>query len=250
MTSSVPLLEVRNLTAVFQGIRAADRVSLSIRENEFLAIIGPNGSGKTTFINLCTGYVRPSSGDVYLDGKRITGLAPRAITRRGIARAFQIPQLFMDRTLLENLLLAIAARTNVWQGLHRLDRDVYRDEAMALLELVGLADVSDQYAKALPEGRRKLADIVIALALKPRLLLLDEPTSSVSAEEKFALMALLMTALRKAGVSAVFVEHDMDIVRGHADRVAVWTAGKVVSEGSPDEVLNDPYVLKNVVGVA
>lgn len=247
--TATPLLEVRGLNVVFQGVRAADAVNFSVQPQQFVAIIGPNGSGKTTFINLCTGYVRPESGEIYLGGKRITGLAPRSITRLGIARAFQIPQLFADRTLLDNLLLAIAARTNIWQALHPLRRAAYQEEALALLDLVGLYNVADLPVSALSEGTRKLSDIVVALALKPRLLLLDEPTSGVSAKEKFSLMDTLMSALRKADISAVFVEHDMDIVRGHADRVAVWSSGRVVTEGLPDDVLNDSYVRQNVIGV-
>lgn len=247
---SKPLLYTENVTVVFQGVKAADDVNLSIYPGEFLSIIGPNGSGKTTFLNLCTGYVHPASGQIYLDGHRITRLQPKTITKRGIARAFQIPELFADRTLVENLMLAIAARTRLWQPFRSLVRPAYRDEAMALLELAGLEAVAKQLAVELPEGMRKLADILLALALKPRLLLLDEPTSSVSAEEKYGLMETLMGAVREQEVTTLFVEHDMDIVRKYADRVVVWDSGQVVSDGSPDSVLSDPQVIENVVGVA
>lgn len=247
---TAPLLQAKDLRISFYGVQAADGVNLEIREGEFLAIIGPNGSGKTTFLNLCTGYLRPSSGEVYLDGKPITAMAPRTIARRGIARAFQIPQLFLDQTVLDNLMIAVAAKRGIWVPFKALGADGRRREAEELLALVGLDGEAGQLAGALPEGRRKLLDIVIALALKPRLVLLDEPTSGVSTIERFTLMETLMAALRRAKVTALFVEHDMDVVQRYADRVVVWDSGSVMAEGSPSEVFKDERVLRNVVGVA
>lgn len=244
------LLEAKNLHITFGAVKAANGVDLHIDEGEFLAIIGPNGSGKTTFLNLCTGYIRPSDGEVYLDGKPITRLPPRTIARKGIARAFQIPQLFLEQTVLTNLMLAIASREGLWQAGRALDRQAYRDEATALLAMFNLADCAPALASSLPEGRRKLVDIAIALALKPRLVLLDEPTSGVSTLERFALMETLMGALRQAKVSALFVEHDMDVVERYADRVVVWEAGRVMAQGKPDAVFKDPRVIENVIGVA
>ncbi len=244
------LLEAKNLHITFGAVKAANGVNLHIDEGEFLAIIGPNGSGKTTFLNLCTGYIRPSEGEVTLDGKPITRLPPRIIARKGIARAFQIPQLFLDQTVLANLMLAIASREGIWQAGKALDRPAYRDEAKALLAMFNLADCAPTLASTLPEGRRKLVDIAIALALKPRLVLLDEPTSGVSALERFALMETLMGALRQANVSALFVEHDMDVVERYADRVVVWDAGKVMAEGKPETVFKNARVIENVIGVA
>ncbi|WP_100961800.1 ABC transporter ATP-binding protein [Bosea sp. FBZP-16] len=247
---TTPLLQAKDLRIAFYGVQAADGVNLEIREGEFLAIIGPNGSGKTTFLNLCTGYLRPSSGEVYLDGKPITAMAPRTIARRGIARAFQIPQLFLDQTVLDNLMIAVAAKRGIWVPFKALGADGRRREAEELLALVGLDGEAQQLAGALPEGRRKLLDIVIALALKPRLVLLDEPTSGVSTIERFTLMETLMAALRRAKVTALFVEHDMDVVQRYADRVVVWDSGSVMAEGPPSEVFKDERVLRNVVGVA
>lgn len=247
---TTPLLQAKDLRISFYGVQAADGVNLEIREGEFLAIIGPNGSGKTTFLNLCTGYLRPSSGEVYLDGKPITAMAPRTIARRGIARAFQIPQLFLDQTVLDNLMIAVAAKRGIWVPFKALGADGRRREAEELLALVGLDGEAEQLAGALPEGRRKLLDIVIALALKPRLVLLDEPTSGVSTIERFTLMETLMSALRRAKVTALFVEHDMDVVQRYADRVVVWDSGSVMAEGPPSEVFKDERVLRNVVGVA
>ena len=245
-----PLLRVENLKVAFDGVTAADGVNLHINPHEFVAIIGPNGAGKTTFLNLCTGYVRPSAGDVFIEDRNITRLTPRAITGLGIARAFQLPQLFTDHTLFENILLAVAARRGFWQATRPLDRPEYREEAEELLRLVNLAHVKNRRSIELSEGMRKLADIVLAMALKPQLLLMDEPTSGVSSNEKFGIMETIVSALRAEKVAALFVEHDMEIVRRYADRVLVWNQGRVMAQGTPDEVLNDPYVRENVVGVA
>lgn len=244
------LLKTENLQVAFDGVTAADGINLQIAPNEFVAIIGPNGSGKTTFLNLCTGYVRPSAGSVFLQGRNITRLTPRAIAQLGIARAFQLPQLFTEHSLFENVLLSVAARRGFWHAMTPLDRPAYRAEAEGLLRLVDLSKAAERRSIELSEGMRKLADIVLAMALKPRLLLLDEPTSGVSASEKFGLMETIVRALRAEKVTALFVEHDMEIVRRYADRVLVWNMGRIVAEGTPDKVLNDAYVRENVVGVA
>ena len=243
-----PLLKAEGLEVSFGGVKAADGVNLTIHEGEFVAIIGPNGSGKTTFLNLCTGYLRPSSGAVWLEDREITAMAPRLIARKGIARAFQIPQLFTDHTVIENVMLALAAHRNIWEALTPLNRPAYVDEAMELLELLGLEEHANAIAGTLPEGLRKLADVTVAMALRPRLLLLDEPTSGVSALERFPLMDTLMKAMRAQNITALFVEHDMEIVEKYADRVVVWDSGQVMAEGRPDTVMKDPRVLKSVVG--
>lgn len=245
-----PILEAKDLHVAFNGVKAADGVSLSIHDGEFLAIIGPNGSGKTTVLNLCTGYVRPKSGSVHLDGQDITRLTPRAIARLGVARAFQIPQLFSDQRVIDNMMLSLAAKDGLWTMMRPLETEARRAEAEALLGLVGLADDKNRISNTLPEGHRKLLDIAVALALKPRLLLLDEPTSGVSALERFPLMEALMSALRQRQITALFVEHDMDVVARYANRVLVWNAGNIMAEGHPDEVFKDQRVLQSVVGVA
>lgn len=247
---SRPILQARDLHVEFSGVKAADGVSLDINEGEFLAVIGPNGSGKTTLLNLCTGYVRPRSGSVRLDGRDITHLAPRAIARRGVARAFQIPQLFSDQRVIDNMMLALAARDGLWTMTRRLETAARRGEASALLDLVGLLDDKNRISHTLPEGHRKLLDIAVALALKPRLLLLDEPTSGVSSLERFPLMEALMSALRQRHITALFVEHDMDVVARYANRVLVWNAGTIMAQGHPDTIFKDERVVKSVVGVA
>lgn len=247
---SEAILQARDLHVGFNGVKAADGVSLDVHPGEFLAVIGPNGSGKTTLLNLCTGYVRPASGSVHLAGKDITRLTPRAIARLGVARAFQIPQLFSDQRVIENMMLALAAKDGLWTVVRPLETESRSREAKALLELVGLADDSNRVSSTLPEGHRKLLDIAIALALKPRLVLLDEPTSGVSSLERFPLMEALMGALRQRQMTALFVEHDMDVVARYANRVLVWNAGKIMAEGHPDAVFKDERVLQSVVGVA
>lgn len=244
------ILQARDLHVGFAGVKAADGVSLDIHQGEFLAVIGPNGSGKTTLLNLCTGYVRPKSGSVHLEGRDITRLTPRAIARLGVARAFQSPQLFSDQRVIDNMMLALAAKDGLWTMVRPLETETRRDEARALLDLVGLADDKGRISSTLPEGHRKLLDIAIALALKPRLVLLDEPTSGVSSLERFPLMEALMGALRQRQMTALFVEHDMDVVARYANRVLVWNAGKIMAEGHPDVVFKDERVLQSVVGVA
>lgn len=245
-----PILEANDLHMAFNGVKAADGVNLKIHEGDFLAVIGPNGSGKTTLLNLCTGYVKPKSGSVRLDGRDITGISPRAITRRGVARAFQIPQLFSDQPVIDNIMLALAAKEGMWTMTRPLDQADRRQEAESLLFLFGLSDDRNRISSTLPEGHRKLLDIAVALALKPRLLLLDEPTSGISALERFPLMEALMRALRQRNITALFVEHDMDVVARYATRILVWNSGRIMAEGNPDQVLNDPDVRRSVVGGA
>ena len=246
---SEALLSARDLRIGFGGVIAADGVNLEVSRDERLAIIGPNGAGKTTFINICTGYLTPLKGSVRFDGQTITGRPPRAITRLGIGRAFQVPQLFVNDTTLDNMLLAVASRDRSWQPWRRLGSAAQRLEMLELLDLLGVADVADRIIRELPEGTRKLIDIALALALSPKLLVMDEPTSGVSTADKFAVMETLMHALDTRGITTIFVEHDMDIVRAHSDRVVVWTSGKIFAEGTPADVLSDPRVIATVIGV-
>jgi branched-chain amino acid transport system ATP-binding protein len=251
MSSAAPpvLLEARGLEIRFGGVVAADGIDLDVHAGENLAIIGPNGAGKTTFLNICTGYLRPKAGSVRFENKEITAHPPREITRLGIARAFQIPQLFTEQTVLENMLLAASARERRWNPFRPLDQIAERDEMLALLDMVDCADHRDKRAGELPEGHRKLVDIAIALALKPKLLLMDEPTSGVASADKFGVMEILVAALAKAKVASVFVEHDMDMVQRYANRVAVWSSGKIQRVGPPADVLQDPEVIRTVIGV-
>jgi branched-chain amino acid transport system ATP-binding protein len=243
------LIQARGLKIRFGGVIAADGVDLDVLEGENLAIIGPNGAGKTTFLNMATGYLRPQAGSVSFLGQDITTLPPRTITKLGIARAFQIPQLFLDQTVIANMMIACAAETGQLSGFRSLLDLPQRAEMEELLDLVGVRAAAERLAYELPEGQRKLVDIALALALKPKVLLMDEPTSGVASSEKLGVMDILTAALAKRQVSSVFVEHDMDMVERYASRVAVWSSGKIQTVGTPQEVLNNADVRASVIGI-
>jgi branched-chain amino acid transport system ATP-binding protein len=245
-----PILKAEDLQVAFGGVIAADRVNLTVLADEVLAIVGSNGSGKTTFVNVCTGYIKPRRGEVYFGNTALSRLHPRAITRLGIARAFQIPQLFAEHTVLENLLLAAAARRGFWRPFSAISRPCYLEEAREALGLLGLEGCASQRAAQLSEGTRKLVDIAMALALRPRLLFMDEPTSGVSSDEAIVIMEAVMGALARAGITTVFVEHDMEMVRRYAHRVAVWENGRVVAQGQPHGILHDSQIRESIAGMA
>ncbi len=243
------LLSARNLRLAFGGVVAADGIDLDVYDGEFLAIIGPNGAGKTTFINMCSGYLRPQRGNIAFAGRELIGRSPRAIVRMGVARSFQLPQLFTEQSVLQNVALTLMARRGFFRPFIKLLNAPVVDEAYALLDRFGLAPVAEARADALNEGTRKLVDIAMAVALKPRLLLMDEPTSGVASADKMDVVETLIHALRAENVTAVFVEHDMDVVSRFADRVAVWNQGRIASVDKPEIVLNDPDVQRNVIGI-
>ncbi|MCY3982192.1 MAG: ATP-binding cassette domain-containing protein [Alphaproteobacteria bacterium] len=243
-----PLLETRHLAISFGGVTAASGINISIYGNRRLAIIGPNGAGKTTFLNLCTGYLKPHSGQIFFDGKDVTRVEPRLLVRRGVARAFQIPQLFTEHTVMENMLLAGAAASRRMSPFLPMTRIPERKDVQHILEMVKCEHLSDRPVAELPEGQRKLVDIALALALKPKLLFMDEPTSGVASSEKFEVLEIIAGALDMAGVTSVFVEHDMGIVERFADEVAVWNRGEVLFRGSPQDVLAHPDVMRDVIG--
>jgi branched-chain amino acid transport system ATP-binding protein len=244
------ILETIGLTKTFGAVTAASDISASFEEDTVVGLIGGNGAGKTTFLNLVTGYLEPSAGTVRFLGKDVTGLAPRRITRLGICRSFQIPQVFDSLSAYDNLLVGL--------GIVSLGRDAFvgsalgdqrpEDVAEETLDRFRLREYRDAPASVLPEGVRKLLDIAMALAVKPRVLLLDEPTSGVSADEKFALMDLVLGAIRAEKVSVLFVEHDMEIVRRYTERVLAFYEGRVIADGAPATVLADPDVRRYVVG--
>ncbi|HUZ62431.1 MAG TPA: ATP-binding cassette domain-containing protein [Acetobacteraceae bacterium] len=246
--NATPVLEAEHLFLRFGGIRAVHDVSLAVAEGEILAIIGQNGAGKSTFLNMCTGYFRPQGGDIRLAGRSIIGLKPREITRLGVARAFQHPQLFPHRRVDDHIRFAhAAARGGFWSPFRPLESPQSAEEAAELLRFFDLGALAALPARSIPEGARKLLDVAMALALRPKLILLDEPTSGVSSSEKLDLMTRLVTVLRARRVSAVFVEHDMDVVARFADRVAVWVDGEVFRLSTPEKVLADPEVKARVL---
>ncbi len=233
-----PILEATNLTLHFGSIAAVDGVTVTVSEGELVGIIGPNGAGKTTFLNLVTGYLRPEAGRIHFLGRDITGLHPDRITALGVGRSFQVPQLFLSLPVLDNVMIALAcAGRRSLDVLHPLAEPSRRDAAHRILAQFGLDRDAHRPASELPEGGRKLLDIALAYALRPRLLLMDEPTSGVSALEKFAVMDTLVQVLQEGGVTAMFVEHDMDVVRRYARRVLAMNGGRIVADGPPEQVL-------------
>jgi branched-chain amino acid transport system ATP-binding protein len=242
------LLQTRDLQLAFGAVVVADHIDFELHEGERLAVIGQNGAGKTTFINICTGLIRPTAGQVFFDGREVTKLAPRQIALRGMVRSFQLPQLFSEHTVRDCVRIASAGKHGKLGLWTPLAEAVPADEVDHVLDMVGLLPRADEISGALPEGQRKLLDIAMALILKPRLLILDEPTSGVSTDEKHGLMATIMRALDEQKVTAIFVEHDVDIVSTYATRVAAWIAGKVAADGKPADVLADPLIRANVIG--
>ena len=244
-----PVLSVRGLDKRFGAVVAADALSLDIAPGQKVSLIGANGAGKTTFVNMVTGYLKPDSGSIALDGMDLARRSPRNVARLGISRSFQIPQLFIELTAAENLAVAVS-------GIQSLSFHVTaeahnrHDKALELLERFGLTEVADRPISELAGGVRKLIDIAMALVRRPKLLLLDEPTSGVSAEEKFATMDRVIHAVAPDAATIVFVEHDMEIVSRYADRVVAFYQGRILADGDPHHVLKDPEVRRYVTGSA
>lgn len=243
-----PLLETKGLQLSFGGVVAADNIDFALQRGERLAVIGQNGAGKTTFINICTGFLKPTAGRVFFDGHDVTDKLPRQIVRLGLGRSFQLPQLFLDHSVRQCLEIAAVGRSGQLPFFKSLSNAVDQHEINDTLHLVGLSARADEPTLALPEGQRKLLDIAMALMLRPKLLIMDEPTSGVASEDKMALMDTVMQALKEREVTSWFVEHDIDIVNRYATRVAAWIAGKVAADGSPAEVLALPQIQREILG--
>jgi branched-chain amino acid transport system ATP-binding protein len=243
------ILKTVDLSKSFGMVMAASRINVEIHRGELVGIVGANGSGKTTFLNLITGYLTPDGGHIFLMGKDRTGLPPRVITRLGIARSFQIPQLYTNLSVLDSILLSLAAQASkgasFWGPLYR---QPWMDEGMATLERFGLQSYARRPVRELPEGGRKLLDIALSFALRPKLLLMDEPTSGVSIKDKFQIMDTLIKVVQESGLTTLFVEHDMDVVQRYGRRVLAFLDGRVIADGRPDAVLGDPDVRKAVLG--
>ncbi len=244
------LLSAQGIHRTFGAVVAADDVNIDVAPGEMIGLIGSNGAGKTTFVNMVTGYIKPQKGIIKLNGEDITALNPRDIIRRGVARSFQIPQLWAQLTVLEHMLVASACSKGELSPLNSTATPDNIDQAMALLKQFGLAGQAPRRAVELPGGARKLLDIAMALTSQPKLLILDEPTSGVAAEEKFPMMETVMEAIAAAPVAVLFVEHDMDIIARFAKRVAAFYSGKVIADGTPDAVFSDANVKRHVTGSA
>ena len=243
------ILETRELTKTFGAVTAASAITLAVEEDTVVGLIGSNGAGKTTFVNLVTGYLKPTSGTILYRGRDITALQPRQITRLGVCRSFQIPQVFDTLTAYENLLVGLGIAARHGRALARGGGDAAAERAAEeTLRRFGLDRYRGAPAAVLPEGVRKLLDIAMALVVKPQILLLDEPTSGVSSEEKFALMDLVLGAIRADRVTVLFVEHDMEIVRRYTQRIVAFYEGRVIADGPTAEVLENREVRRYVVG--
>jgi branched-chain amino acid transport system ATP-binding protein len=244
-----PVLSVHSLDKRFGAVVAADALTLDIPAGQKVSLIGANGAGKTTFVNMVTGYLAPDKGSITLDGLDIGGRSPRNVARLGISRSFQIPQLFIELTAAENLTVAISgAGTRALSFRSPAGAQERHDKAVELLRRFGLVDLADRPISELAGGVRKLIDIAMALARRPKLLLLDEPTSGVSAEEKFATMDRVIHAVAPDASTIVFVEHDMEIVSRYADRVVAFYQGRILADGEPSHVLKDKEVRRYVTG--
>ena len=236
------VLETAGLEKRFGGIVATNDVSLKVEKGARHALIGPNGAGKTTIINLLTGVLTPTAGKILLDGEDITRLSAHARVRRGIARTFQINQLFPDLSPLDTLGLAVSERLGFGHDWWRIvgSKPEVVDEVIALLEQFHLADVMNERTAILPYGKQRLLEIAVAIACKPRVLLLDEPAAGVPDDERHDILSTV-AALPK-DVTVLLIEHDMDIVFSFADRISVLVNGALFVEGKPDEVARDPRV--------
>jgi branched-chain amino acid transport system ATP-binding protein len=245
------ILEAHDLRKRYGAYVALDGVSLTVREGEFVSIIGPNGAGKSTLINLLTGVLAPSDGRVRFKGRDIGGIGPVALARLGMARSFQLVQIFPDLTVLETLQAAVVSRLGRGSRLFaslRGDRQV-RAEALEVADLFGLADRAHSPARALPQGDKKLLDVASAFTLRPEIILLDEPTSGVSTADKHAVMEILVGAARRIGLKAIIqVEHDMDIVFGYSDRIIALHQGRVLADATPAAIRADARVVDMVIG--
>jgi branched-chain amino acid transport system ATP-binding protein len=247
----VSLLEARDVRTFYGTVCALDGVSLAIDAGQFVSIIGPNGAGKTTLVNVLTGLLVPTSGTVRFKDADVGGLGPVRLARLGLARSFQLVSVFPALTVRETLAVPVLTRrrraTRLFANL-RAQRDVW-EEVAETAEQFGLGHALGRPARTLPQGDKKLLDVASAFALRPDVILMDEPTSGVSTADKHAIMTTLVQAARRLGVQAIVqVEHDMDIVFGYSDRIVALHQGRVLADATPDAVRADQRLIDTVVG--
>ena len=246
---TAPIISVKGLEKRFGAVVAADKITVDIAPGVNVGIIGANGAGKTTFVNMVTGYLKPDAGRIFFRTADITRLRPREVTRLGIRRSFQVAQLFPNLSIRDNVLVALASAKGecaAFAAPLRIPKRVV--EADELLARFGLGDTAERATTELPQGQRKLLDIALAMVGRSDVLFLDEPTSGISADEKFPLLELLIEAIGKGGTTVLFVEHDMEIVERYAARVLAFYEGRVIADGNPHTVLADADVRRYVVG--
>jgi branched-chain amino acid transport system ATP-binding protein len=251
-----PFLELRGLTRWFGGLLAVQDVSLGVERGQVVGLIGPNGAGKTTLFNLVSGVLRPHRGDVFFEGRQVTGAPMHEIARHGLVRTFQLSRLWGNFTVLQNVLVGchLHAGVRVWQtilypGRSRATEQRLEGRAREILHLVGLAGREDEIAASLPHGLQRVLQIAIALAPEPKVLLLDEPVTGMNHVEVDAVMGLIRRLCDERGVTAVLVEHNMKAVMGVCDRLAVLHFGRKIAEGTPDEIARNEEVVEAYLGV-
>ncbi|GGF20900.1 ABC transporter ATP-binding protein [Aliidongia dinghuensis] len=242
------LLEVQNLRKAFGGIEAVRGVAFALDAGEILALIGPNGAGKSTCFNMLNGQIRPDQGSVKLDGRELVGLTPRAIWRLGVGRTFQITQTFGSMTVRENVQMALLSHARAIHDVWRFAGRLEADEADRLLGLVGMDDAAERPCGELAYGDLKRVELAVALANRPKLLLMDEPTAGMAPKERVALMRLTARIARDRRMGVLFTEHDMDVVFEHADRIMVLNRGALIAEGRPAEVRANDQVRQIYLG--
>jgi branched-chain amino acid transport system ATP-binding protein len=242
MSDAAIILAVENLTKSYGGVHAVRGVSFSLRAGEILALIGPNGAGKSTCFNMLNGQITPNDGRITLLGRDTTGRAPRAVWRMGVGRTFQITATFATMTVRENVQVALASYRSRLFDMWSSTRRFARDEADALLALVGMADYAERPCGELAYGDLKRLELAIALANSPKLLLMDEPTAGMAPRERIELMRLTARIARDRAIGVLFTEHDMDVVFEHSDRILVLNRGVLIAEGLPADVRRDPQV--------
>ena len=236
------ILETKSLTKEFKGFTAVANVDLKVRRGHIHALIGPNGAGKTTCFNMLNGQLRPDAGEVRLAGASLIGKSPRRIWRLGVGRTFQITATYRSMSVRENIQMVLLSHHRRLLGVWRRAADLYREEATALPERVGMAGQADRPCSVLAYGDLKRVELAMALASRPRLLLMDEPTAGMAPKERVALMRLTAEVARQRRIGVLFTEHDMDVVFEHADRIMVLNRGALIAEGSPEAVRRDPQV--------
>ena len=236
------VLEVRDLVKSFGGVKAVNSVNFDLEEGQLLAMIGPNGAGKSTCFNLINGQLRPDKGTIRILGHKNRGMRPRHVWSLGVGRTFQVTSTFPSMTVLENVQMVLISFHKRLRSVFRKASNLFMDEAMELLKLVRVDDQSDRPCGILAYGDLKRVELAIALANKPRLLLMDEPTAGMGAKERLKLMELTSNIVRTQDIGVLFTEHDMDVVFTHADRIIVLNRGELVAEGTPPEVRDDERV--------
>lgn len=248
MSKPAATLAVQGLSKSFGGIHAVTDVSFEVGRGELLALIGPNGAGKTTCFNMLMGQLKPSRGLVYLNGEKITGLQPRNIWRKGVGRTFQITGTYQSMTVIENIQMALISHHKRLLSIRPYATRLYRDEAMRLLELVGMPEQAERACAILAYGDLKRLELAIALCHQPALLLMDEPTAGMAPRERIRLMQLTADIVSERGISVLFTEHDMDVVFAHAHRIMVLNRGELIANGTVDQIRNDPMVQEVYLG--